>query len=336
MQAQAGNPDVVVESDSRILFASMLKAAPWLTLSTLFFTIDLLFCLAGLATDRSTVTGMPTWAKPLKFAISTGLFTANLAYLLTYLTRWRRVIVVLEKVLAFCLTLEILLINLQAARHLPSHFNVATPFDGMVYGMMGIGISVVMAGTTLLLILGLLDPCKTRIWAWTIRLSLVLVLAGMSTGALMTLPTPEQLQAAHQAGHAITVGRHTVGGPDGGVGLPLTGWSADHGDLRIAHFVGLHGMQVLTFGALLAIRRKRWIGSRGLRFILGIAISIASLFAIVLSEALRGLSILRGDLTTWGAFLTWLLVTGFLLYWSYTSAEQLPVLKRTVRQGELG
>jgi len=46
---------------------------------------------------------------------------------------------------------------------------------------------------------------------------------------------------------------HTIGAPDGGPGLPVVNWSSQYGDLRVAHFIGIHSLQAIPlFGYYMA------------------------------------------------------------------------------------
>ena len=97
-----------------------------------------------------------------------------------------------------------------------------------------------------------------------------------------------------------TAGAHSVGGPDGGPGVPVTGWSREHGDLRVPHFIGLHAIQAL---ALIAVVVGRWRRSEAVkvRAVFAAAASYASLFLLLLWGALRGQSVAAPDATMLGS-----------------------------------
>ena len=104
------------------------------------------------------------------------------------------------------------------------------------------------------------------------------------------------------------MGAHTVGAPDGGPGLSGTGWSTEHGDLRIPHFIGLHALQVLPLIAFM-MRRRRLSSDTRVRLTLTAAGSYFTLVVLLLIQALRGQPILRPDALTFGLFGAWALVT---------------------------
>ena len=54
----------------------------------------------------------------------------------------------------------------------------------------------------------------------------------------------------------ISIMQHTVGAADGGPGLPVFNWSTAHGDLRIAHFLGIHSLQILSLLGYYVARTK--------------------------------------------------------------------------------
>ncbi len=103
-----------------------------------------------------------------------------------------------------------------------------------------------------------------------------------------------------------------MGAPDGGRGLPVTGWSADHGDLRIAHFLGMHGLQVLPLLAWwIARRRSPPTARRSVNLIFAMAASYLALFLLLLWQAFRGQSIAAVRISlTLESFAVWLLLTG--------------------------
>jgi hypothetical protein len=298
-------------------FSVLFIAAPALTILGFIMAADLVFTLCGLVVDRRVITGAPAWLKPAKFALSTMIASWSFAFCIASTRIWPRVTQALDIALAAALAIEIALIDMQAARGTTSHFNIATPFDGAVFAVMGVSILCIWLAMLLLTIVLFRQPYASPAWGWSLRLGMVLALIGTGSGGLMTVPNSQQLAEAHVSGRLPIAGAHTVGAPDGGPGLLVTGWSADHGDLRVAHFLGMHGLQVLP---LLAwwIARRRSHGEPGQvaadertqrNLIFAAAASYLALFGLILWQAFRGQSIARPDSLSLASFAAWLALT---------------------------
>ena len=288
--------------------AGLWRADAPLTGSGLLLLAALLVSLAGLWADPRIITGAPAWLKPAKFAISLAIYSLTLAWIFTYLPGWTRVRRIAGWTTAVALPLEAVLISLQAWRGTTSHFNFRTPLDGAVFSVMGLAIVVQTVMSVAVAVALWRQPFTDRALGWALRLGLSITILGAMVGGLMTRPTDAQLTEVRASGRVTVMGAHTVGAPDGGPGLPGTGWSLDHGDLRAPHFLGLHAMQALPLIAL-AFRRRRWTETARVRLMVTAAGSYAFLFAILLWQALRGVPIVRPDGATIVAFAIWLAFT---------------------------
>jgi hypothetical protein len=153
---------------------------------------------------------------------------------------------------------------------------------------------------------------RDRALGWALRLGMTLTIIGAATGGLMTRPTAAQLADARAGLGMPVAGAHTVGAPDGGAGLPGTGWSVEHGDLRVPHFVGLHGIQ--AFCLFTVMMGRRWSSARRVRLVLTASASYAALFALLLWQALRGQSITQPDGITVAALVLWAITTAAAFY----------------------
>jgi hypothetical protein len=213
----------------RHLLAELYWRNPLLTLVGWLHVVLLLATLAGLLTDDRIVTGVNAWLKPMKFTLSIAIFLWTIAWFSKYIRRPRWLLTTVSVVISLTMFIESACILLQAARGTPSHYNVGTDFDAAIFQTMGvmIGINMIMA----LVILFMFSKPSARLHPaclWGIRAGIVVFLAGGSIGGVM-----------------LANGAHTFGAPDGGPGLPFLGWSTAGGDLRIAHGLALHALQVL-------------------------------------------------------------------------------------------
>ena len=286
------------------MFTPLFQASRPLVITGAAMLVALAGFAAGLLLDPTIITGAPAWLKPAKFAASIAIYCLTLAWIFTYLPSWVRLRRSIGWATAVALVIEMLIIGLQAWRGTTSHFNIATAFDGALWRIMG-AVIVAQTLTTIAVAVALWrERFADRALGWALRFGMTLTIVGAFSGGLMARPTTEQVSAAAAGAPMTIVGAHTVGAADGGPGLPGTGWSTGHGDLRVAHFAGLHAMQILPLIAL-ALRRRRWHETVRQRLTLTAAGSYAGLFALLLSQALRGQSLVSPDVVTLALVVLW-------------------------------
>lgn len=265
-----------------------IKAVPWLDTSVnrnrVLFSVAaghlMLFLLMLIVApfDPRTVTGINPWIKPMKFALSIAVYTATMAWLLEHFPGNQQAKRWVTRGIVFAMLVEMALITLQAARGVPSHFNNTSPFNAAVFAVMGL----VILGNTALAAFVTLQFYRTRpplsaAYLWGIRLGLTLFVLASLEGFAM-------------------VGRmsHAVGVADGGPGLPFVNWSTEGGDLRVAHFIGLHALQVVPLAGYL-LSRLNWVGRRiwPLIWLWVFAMAYAVVSMSLFVQALAGRPLLR-------------------------------------------
>ncbi|HVW44969.1 MAG TPA: hypothetical protein VHC18_26830 [Amycolatopsis sp.] len=262
--------------------------------------------IGGLVFDDRVLLGAPIWLKPFKFAVSIAVYCLTWAWLLTFLERGRRLAHRVSTVLVAILVLEYAIIVAQVIRGRASHFNVSTPLDSTLFSIMGGSIAVLWGGTLILTILLLRTRIADAASRWAIRLGAFVSLAGITLGALMLGPTEQQAKSMRDDTFEGFVGAHSVGVPDGGPTMPVTGWSTTGGDLRIPHFVGMHALQALPLVALLlTVLATRFTHLRSgvvrARLVLVAGFGYAGLVALVTWQGLRGQPLLDPDAATLAA-----------------------------------
>lgn len=276
---------------------------------TLFWLANFLFLaigIGGLFFDPRLVLGQPVWAKTTKFAISFLLYAPTMLWMYGYVNLHPRLKSWVLNAIAAILFVEMLLVLLQAGRGQAMHFNVSTPFNAALWSFMSVTIGIFYLISMVGFFLLLRQKLANKVLVRSLQLGMALMLIGFGLGFLMPGPTAEQRAILASGGQPSMIGAHTVGAPDGGPGLPLLGWSTLHGDLRIAHFVGIHGLQAIPLIGWWVSRRRirRLTIGHQLGLVWTGALGYLGLVGLVTWQALRGQSLLQPDSLTWIVFLT--------------------------------
>ena len=215
------------------------------------------------------LSGVNSLNKPIKFALSIGVYSWTMSWFIHYLKAdfsinsfaWVTVIL---------FGFEIIYISLQAFKGELSHFNLSTPSTSFMFGLMGIAATIVTLYTADIAVLFFTSESSglPDYYLWSIRLGLIIFVIFSLEGFVM--------------GSNLS---HTIGGEDGNHGWAFLNWSRQYGDPRVAHFIGMHALQIIPLVSFYFLKDVK------LTFILTGVYFLLSVY--VLAQALNGKPFLR-------------------------------------------
>lgn len=269
--ATAQPPETALEArsvDLSGLLTESIRRSRSLTLGALLIWAAMLPALVAWGLDDRALRDINVWVKPLKFMASIGLFWLTTAWLLGLLPEDRRRRPVVRGLVGVALgagVFEIAYITLQAALGQASHFNFSSPFHQLMYSLMGLG-ALAMTATQPVLAWQIARQGRSDLaplWREAVVIGLVLTFVlGAGAGGLL---------GAVQ--------------PPAGAGLPVVGWHLGGGDLRPAHFLGIHAQQIIPLlGAWLAASAR----PHGRRWLWGLVVFYVALWAWAMARGLDG------------------------------------------------
>lgn len=214
-----------------------LRRQPALTRFGAALLLLLVPVLAASMIDPRTIDGVSVWAKPAKFLFSIAVHVLTFAWFMGYVRPDQRETPLMRRTVAVLIAaniFELVWISWQAAHGLRSHFNNDTPLSAVMYGLMGAVVLVIISANV---------PLAWSIWRRPADGLSPEYRAAVIAGLLLTvvLGGGFGIYMSQQTGHAV--------GADAGH-LPIFGWNRAGGDLRVAHFFGIHAEQAIPLLAL--------------------------------------------------------------------------------------
>lgn len=216
--------------------------------------------------------GTNAWYKPIKFSVSIGLFCWTMGWL-TYDLNLPGQVAPYSWATVVLLGFELIYITLQAARGQLSHYNQSSPVYSALYAGMALAATAVTLYTGYIGLLFCSGGFKQLpdYYLWSIRFGIFLFVIFAMEGAVM--------------GSRLS---HTIGGTDGEKSLPFLNWSRKYGDPRIAHFIGMHALQILPLLAFYILKNV------AATLLFGAAYAL--LAVMVLLQALQGKPLFKSTL----------------------------------------
>ncbi|GAA3867291.1 hypothetical protein GCM10022243_36430 [Saccharothrix violaceirubra] len=252
----------------------------------------------GLLVDDRVLQGSPLWLKPFKFSVSLAIYSVTLSWMLSLPHRGRRITTALATLVVGIMAVEIAFIVASTWHGAFTHFNQSEDaLNNALQFAFGF-VMVMFAANIVLALVFTFQRAVDRPTMWAVRTGTWLAIAGMGIAYLMIFQFDQGTMATDAAGRTVELSSgHSVGVPDGGPGMPITGWSTMGGDLRVPHFVGLHGLQVMVL-LLFGLTALKLTDRAKLRLVFIAAASYAGFLALLTWQALRGEPLVHPGFTT--------------------------------------
>ncbi len=226
-------------------------------------------CAILTKTTNVQVNNINAFIKPMKFFFSVWLFCFTMGWLVFELQQ-PSIANSYNIMVVIVMSFELVIITWQAANGRLSHFNVLSALYSSLFTLMGIAISVLTAWT---LFIGYqfftVQPATIPLgYLWGIRLGIICFVIFAFEGGMM--------------GAKLS---HTIGAADGSEGLPIVNWSKHYGDLRIAHFFGMHALQLLPLAGYFIFKKPSSI--------IAVSAIYFVLVSLLLVRAIKGLPLVK-------------------------------------------
>jgi len=260
------------------VFSTVKKESPILYGIVMIHFLFAIVALIGLFVDTRTLMGINVWIKPLKFLISDGIFLLTIGFLITLYPFSRRKKNIINNLSSFTIFFETAIIVMQGARGVKSHYNQSSVLDGVLFGIMGLLIAV----NVIIMVLFVIETIRLKLNTkksiqWAILLGFIIMIFGSWVG-----------------GQMIGQLSHNIGVADGGAGLPLVNWSTIAGDLRVAHFFGLHGIQLIPIFAFILSKKWKTNTKNQIIAVTILGLLYACWIGFVFYQAKQGIPLIRG------------------------------------------
>jgi hypothetical protein len=199
-----------------------------------------LMFLASLRSE-TVVYQVSAWYKPLKFALATWIYAWTMAWYCFYLPKFH--LSRFNWAVILTLGFEVIYITFQASQGEISHYNISSPIYSALYSGMALAASILTLYTAYVGVLFCIQkiPQLPKHYLWAIRMGIFLFVLFSFQGFLMG-----------------TRMNHSVGAINDNSNLLILGWSQTFGDLRVAHFFGMHALQVLPLASYYILKNTTY------------------------------------------------------------------------------